>query len=181
MKGTILNSLEQLVTEKHSRDHWRKILVAAGLNEMTMFSAMADVDDGKVLQMVGATCQVLGIELKDFMRVWGDFWVGTWVPKLYGSYLHGVTGARDYFLRLDSIHESVTRNIPNARPPRFAYEWKSDRVLRMTYSSQRGLIDLMVEWAGAVGRHFKEQIVVTKVPPDKLDIQFPTAARPTSG
>jgi len=70
-------------------------------------------------------------------------------------------------------HEASTRSIPDARPPQFDYEWKDGRTLIMHYKSHRGLIDFLVGLVRGVGKHFKEDLQVTKLSADKVQIVFP--------
>jgi hypothetical protein len=43
----------------------------------------------------------------------------------------------------------------------------------MTYNSRRGLIDIMIGLIKGVGKYYKENLKVTKLGPDKVEIKFP--------
>jgi len=74
---------------------------------------------------------------------------------------------------MDSVHAAVTKSVPNSHPPRFEYEWKNEKTLIMKYKSQRGLIDFVVGLAKGVGKLYGENLKVTKIGNDKVEIVFP--------
>jgi hypothetical protein len=74
---------------------------------------------------------------------------------------------------LDEVHRKTTENIPNARPPRFEYAWQDPKTLLMKYKSQRNLIDLLAALVKGVGKHFKENLRISKQSGDTLKIVFP--------
>ena len=93
--------------------------------------------------------------------------------KLYGSYFKGANNSKELLLKMDDIHDKVTKNIPNALPPRFEYEWKNDKTLILKYKSKRGLIDILLGLVKGVGKYYKEDLKVTKISNDKLQVIFP--------
>ncbi len=60
----------------------------------------------------------------------------------------------------------------NAHPPRFEYDWKDDKTLILKYKSQRGLIDILVGLIKGVGKYYKEDLKVSKISSDKVQIVF---------
>lgn len=173
MKGVIVKCLADMVTEKFGKEKWEEALQRAGLKKGTVFLATENVDDAAVLRIVNAVCDVLGITLQQAADAFGEYWVCNFAPKIYSVYYKGVNSAKEFLLKMDKVHEVSTQNIPDARPPRFGYEWKDDRTLIMTYKSKRGLIDIMVGLVKGVGKYYKENLKVTKLGPDKVEIIFP--------
>lgn len=92
---------------------------------------------------------------------------------MYRPYFIGVKTAKEFLLKMDSVHAKTTRNMPNAHPPRFEYEWEGEKTLIMKYKSQRGLIDFMVGLIKGVGKHYNEELKVTKLGGDKVRVIFP--------
>jgi hypothetical protein len=172
MKASVVKCIEDLVTEKFGRDKWDAILSASGLPGDSMFLPIADVPDEKAMEIVQNTAAVLGITVNQALDAFADYWVNVYGLKVYKAYYHGAKTAREFMLRLDGMHERLTRNIANAKPPRFAYEWKNADTLVMTYQSERGLIDLAVSMTKAIGTYFGEEINVTKLSTTRLEIVF---------
>ncbi len=90
-----------------------------------------------------------------------------------GFNYNGKLRSKELLLKMDSVHDSVTKNIQNAHPPRFEYEWKDSRTMIMRYKSNRGLIDILLGLVKGVGKYYKEDLKVTKLSNDKLQVIFP--------
>lgn len=103
----------------------------------------------------------------------GDYWVNVYSQKMYRVYYELVKTAKGFLLKMDSVHVASTKCIPGANPPRFDYEWKDKKILIMKYKSQRGLIDFMVGLIKGVGKYYKEDLKVTRLGSDKVEIVFP--------
>lgn len=173
MKGVIARCLSDLVQEKFGKDKWEKILETSGLSPNTLFAVTADIPDEAVMNVLKNTCSVLGITHNQAADAFGDYWVNTYAPKIYKSYYAGKQSAREMLLKMDDVHTLVTKNIANAHPPRFEYEWSNDKTLVMHYKSSRGMIDFLVGLIKGVGRYFKEDLKVRKLGPDKVEVIFP--------
>jgi hypothetical protein len=59
----------------------------------------------------------------------------------------------------------------SAKPPRFKYEWKDEKTLVMTYSSNRGMVAFMPGLIRGVGKYFKEDLEVSLVGND-IEVKF---------
>jgi hypothetical protein len=173
MKGVIVNCLKEVVTEKFGKDKWEAALEKVGIEKKSSFLATQDIDDVAVLKVVGAVCAVLNISLPQAADAFGEHWSCSYAPNIYKSYYHGVKSAKDFLLKMDEIHRITTESIPNAKPPRFEYAWENDKTLIMKYKSQRGLMDFMLGLIKGVGKHFKENLKVSKLSDDKVRIVFP--------
>jgi hypothetical protein len=173
MKGVIVNCLAELVKEKFGEDKWEEALEKAGLNKRTAFLATEDVDDQLVLKVINAVCEILNISLQQAADAFGEYWMCNFAPKVYKVYYDGVNSAKDFLMRMDYVHQVSTKNIPDARPPRFEYEWIDEKTLIMKYNSKRGLIDFMVGLIKGVGKYYKEDLQVTKLSNESVKIVFP--------
>lgn len=172
MKGVIVKCLSELVIEKFGEDKWEEALALSGLDKKSIFLATSDVDDAAALQVVGSVCKVLNISLAQAADAFGDYWVNVFALKIYAPYYRKATSAKEFLLNMDKVHLETTKTIPNACPPRFEYKWKDDKTLIMKYISKRGLLDFLVGLIKGVGKHFKENLKVTKISPDTVEIVF---------
>ena len=172
MKGTIVKCLEELVVTQFGRDKWEQSLKDSGLSTSLIIWPMSDIDDAQVKELLAAVCKNLNITLVQAADAFGDYWVNVYTQKMYPLFYTRNTTARDFLLDLNNLHVQMTRTMEQARPPRFEYEWKDDKTLIMYYKSHRSLIDLMVGLAKGVGRYYQEDIQVTKLGPDKVQIIF---------
>lgn len=173
MKGAIVQCLGDLVKSNFGNEKWEKSLETAGMNKASFFMPIQNVDDEKVIKIIESLCKVANISPAQASDAFGYYWVNVYAPKLYGSYYKGANTSRELLLKMDEIHSNVTKNIPNALPPRFEYEWKDNKTLHLKYKSNRGLIDILVGLVKGVGKYYKEDLKITKLSNDKLQIIFP--------
>lgn len=174
MKGVIMACLSELVQEKFGGDKWEEIMRASGLDARKRFISTEDVPDDVAMKLLDSTCSVLGISMEQAADAFGDYWVNVFAPRIYGVYYKNVDNARGFLLKMDQVHVMSTKNIENARPPRFDYQWEDDRTLIMTYKSPRGLIDICMGLIKGVGKYFNEDLQVTKLSGDRIRIVFPS-------
>jgi hypothetical protein len=173
MKGVIAICLEEMAKEKIGMDRWGDILEEAGLERSKVFLAGQNVSDRLVLRLFGLTGKAMGLSSVETAEAFGDYWVNVFAPKTYGFYYAGVETARQFLLKMDQVHLAVTRNIQDAHPPRFEYEWKDERTLIIEYQSKRELIDLLIGLIKGVGRYYGENLQVRKVGAARVEVVFP--------
>ena len=172
MKGVIFHAIKELVIEKFGKEKWEEILNKSEFDKERIVLAASDVDDEKMMKIISACLEVLNLSLTQLADAFGDYWVNVYTQRLYWVYYKESKNAKDFLLKMDIVHFKLTKDIPNARPPRFEYEWKDDHTLIMHYHSKRKLIDLVVGIAKAVGKYYKEDLQVKKLSEDKIEIKF---------
>ncbi len=172
MKGTIVKCLEELVTEKFGVEKWTESLKKAGIPEWRNFTTFCDVDETEVMGIMKGIAGVASLSMEQLMEAFGEYWSTVYGPNIYEVYFADAKCARELLLNLDHIHEVMTKSIKFARPPRFRYEWKGDKLLIMHYESSRGLIALMPGLVRGVGKYYKESLIVTVVG-RAVHVQFP--------
>jgi len=116
--------------------------------------------------------QIFGITSQQAADAFGEYWVCNFAPKIYGIYYKEAKNGKDFLLKMDSVHERTAKSVPGAQPPRFEYQQKDDKTLVMIYKSKRGLIDILIGLIKGVGKYYKENLTVTKLGPDRVEIKF---------
>jgi hypothetical protein len=172
MKGTIPKCLSELVELNFGKAKWQSALEMVGLPKNKIFWPGEDIEDAKVMQLVTAVCKLNNLTPIQAAEAFGEFWVNDYAPRAYPLYFKGTTSARDFLLKMDSVHITMTQNIPNAHPPRFGYEWADKKTLVITYKSNRNLIDFLVGLIKGVGSHFKENLSVVKMSQTQVKVTF---------
>ena len=172
MKGVIVNAMRDLVTSNFGKEKWEEILERAGLDRNATFSVIQDVDEKQVMKTFKSLCEVLNLPPQQAADTFGKFWVTNYVPKLYKSYYRGITDARDFLVKLNSIHKQVTQMVSNAQPPRFEYKWRGPNTLVMKYISKRGLIAIFIGALKGVGELFRTDLKVRQISNDEVEIVF---------
>ena len=173
MKGTILKCLGDMIRQEHGEARWREVLTASSLDPDTLFMPTHDVDEATAMRVMSSSCAVLRLSTTQLYDAFATHWVEVYVPRVYPHFMEGFRSTREFLLGLDRVHDIVTRSIAGARPPRFTHEWRDEHTLRMTYRSERGLIELFESLTRALGRHFGERIEVRRLGREVLEIRFP--------
>lgn len=172
MKGVIIKCLGELVFENFGTETWEDILEHAGLDRKSTFGIIDTVDDKIVLTIVESACTTLGITPVKAAHLFGKFWINSFAPKHYAEHFYNAHSALDFLSKMDYVHEIVKNTEPGANPPQFEYEWTDDKTLIMTYKSERGLIDFFVGIIKGVGTYYREDLKVTKLGNDRVEIIF---------
>lgn len=175
MKGSIAQCAEELVRAKFGDAKWSEVCTTAGLEANTRFLPSANVEDDATLKVVAAIGRVCGLSSTQVAEAFGSHWVCVYAPRLYPAYFRGVNNSREMLLKMDSVHDMVTRSVPNAHPPKFSYDWTDENTLVMTYASSRGLTGIFVGLVHGVGEKFGEKLSVSAVG-SRVTIRFPQAA-----
>jgi hypothetical protein len=106
-----------------------------------------------------------------FCDYFGEFWVCDYSQKSYKHFYDRCKNAKEFLLKMDDLPVIMTKSMKNANPPRFDFSWKDEKTL--IYKSRRNLIYMLVGLAKGVGKFYKENIIVTKIANDKIQIVFP--------
>jgi hypothetical protein len=163
MKGVIVLAMKEMVQERFGKDKWESALKKAGIEKEPIILPISNVDDQIVLKVLNSVCEVLNVSLPQAADAFGDYWVNVYTQKMYPSYYAGVKTAKEFLLKMDSVHVASVKGIPDAHPPRFEYEWWDEKTLVMKYKSPRGLIDILVGLIKGVGKLYKEDLEITKL------------------
>jgi hypothetical protein len=173
MKGSIVKCMEEMVTEKFGAQKWDESMDRAGIPaERRNFTVLSDVKDADVHAIMKGISQTTSLNMPQVMDAFGEYWSTVFAPRVYAAYFSSAKSARELLLNLDHIHETVTKSIKFAHPPRFTYEWKGDKRLIMHYNSRRGMVALMPGLVRGVGKHFKEKLSV-RVEGNAVYVDFP--------
>lgn len=172
MKGVIAVCLKELVERDFGADKWADALEQAGLPRDMTILPIDDVDDAAVMRVVGSTCDVLGISLQQAADAFGHHWACEYAPKMYGVYYAGIDSAKEFLLKLDSIHVATTRTVPNAHPPRFNYEDVDANTLIMEYQSNRELLPFFMGLVKGIAENYGEKADVAVIGHNKVRITF---------
>ena len=172
MKGAIVNCLKEMIVSKFGQSKWSEIMIASGQRPDMIILATIDMDDELILKVVENSCKILNQTIEQVTDLFGDYWMNTYAISVYKPYYGNTSTAKEFFIKLNEIHTKVTKYIPNAKPPKFEYEWKSENVLILTYISPRGLIDFVVGLAKGIGNYFHQNLSVRKISATRVEVIF---------
>lgn len=172
MKGSIVMCLQALVESKLGKPGWEQVMREGAMAPTTIIMPSSDVPDASVLKLLAATCKVAGFTREAAFDAFGDFWVNNFVPKAFPHFFKNKSSAKEFLIGMDEVHNTMTRNMPSAKPPRFKFEDKGPKALVMEYSSSRGLADLMPGLIKGVARKYGERVSIKRSAPNRFELAF---------
>jgi hypothetical protein len=172
MKGIIAVCLKEMVIERFGIEKWEAVLINAGETQDISFLATGDVDDKYVMRLIKAACKAVNVSMQEIADIFGEYWINTFSQKVYGGLYRRHKTAEKFILAMDLLHLDVTRNIRNASPPGFDFNWKDGKTLIMTYKSKRNMIDFAAGLIRGAGKYYTEDLEVTKINDKQLQIVF---------
>jgi hypothetical protein len=123
--------------------------------------AYADEDFERVL---GRASRQLGLPTPELLRGFGSFAAETTFRLLYPDFYKESNGTRQFLLDVEErVHRLVRATIPLAAPPKLHVVSLGERGVMVTYTSERGLCDLVHGLILGTARTYRERFSVEQV------------------
>lgn len=180
MKGTIHYCLEESIIDRFGKEAWDKVCIANGYEVGFSYGTKIrdDIDEIQSIELFVISANTLNIELTELFDIFGEHWCVTYSPRVYGVFYRGMSSTRDAIVKLDDVHDKVTRHIEGALPPRFDYSWVDENVLEVGYNSDRNLIDLFISLIKGLDKKFGNHTKITKLSDKKVSLEFDSPEDP---
>ena len=172
MKGSIVKCLSDLVKDNFGEHKWKEIVLQSGENPQAAIFATSDFDDKTVFKLIENTCKVLNLTKQQACDAFGDYWVNTYAPKIYGMYYTKFESAKQFIMGMDKTHETVTKSMLNARPPRFTFEEVDENTIIVNYISTRNMIDFYIGLVKGISKYFNTPITIKKLSEERVKLTF---------
>ncbi len=152
MKGIIFSVLQEYAGNRHGAEGREAFRRATGL---TLPLATSDYPDEKVAAAVGALTDLFGNKPEEVLADFGRYFVAEspLVQKTYAAYFRNARDAKDFLMKMDSVHVQVTKALPGATPPRFDYEDRGSELV-VVYRSERKLCSLLKGLIEGIGLRY---------------------------
>ena len=171
MKGTIVKAMEKLVIKNFGITKWEECLELSGYEDDHIFMLGEDIKEDKVFELINNISKISGLTTQEIFDAFGEYWINDYAPKLY-SHFYNFKTSKEFILEIDKIHDRLTAEIKNAKPPHFEYSWKSDNVLIINYYSNRNLIGLAISLLKGISKYFNENLTITKLNEKQIKVIF---------
>ena len=172
MKGSIIKCLSDLVRNNFGENKWKEIVQQSGENPQMAIFATSDIDDKTAFKLIENTCKVLNLTKQQACDAFGDYWVNTYAPKIYSIYYPNFENAKQFIMGMDKTHETVTKNMLNARPPRFTFEEVDENTIIVNYLSTRKMINFYTGLVKGIGKYFNTPIDIKKLSEERVKLTF---------
>jgi hypothetical protein len=161
MYGLVNRALEEMIRSGHGDATWDAIKARAGV-DIDVFIRMEQYPDGVTHQLVGATCEILGLSPDEALKAFGEYWVLYTGSDGYGEFLDSAGGSVFEFLgNLNDLHSRVGVLYENLSPPSFECSDVTAGSLVLHYYSKRdGLAPMIIGLVTGLGKRFNTPVSV---------------------
>ena len=162
MKGIIFTEFLEMVEQRFSARAMEQMIAAAQLPSGGAYTAVGNYDHGEIWRLVCELSKVCDTPVPDLFKAYGEYLFSR-LASNYAQLLAAMSGSFDDLQSLDGvIHSEVRRLYADAELPRFDVVERSPSRMVLVYSSKRHFADLAEGLIRGSGRHFKEDIVISR-------------------
>jgi hypothetical protein len=162
MKGIVFTEFLEMIEERYSAEVVDQILLEAKLPSGGAYTAVGTYDHGEMWSLVIELSKVIGVPVPELFRAYGEHLF----VRFAATYPHCLAGAKSSFDLLQGldnvIHREVRKLYPDAELPRFEVAERTPRRMILIYESARHFADLAEGLIRACGRHFGQNIALTR-------------------
>ena len=181
MKGTILICcFKDLIVKKYGKSKWETVLDMSGLPADTVFIPTEKASDEVVMTVLHNLCKVLDISVSQATETFGEYWVNSFIPKLYPNFGILVSNSRDFLVNLNDIHAKIARTMRGAAPAKFVYRWKDEDTILVTHESKWINSVLLAGLLKGAAKYFDEDLTINLWSSNQMMVKFPPAAASVS-
>jgi hypothetical protein len=164
MYGMVNRAIGEMVITDVGEDAWEAVKASAGV-AVDIFVIDDAYPDHMTFALLAAASERLGISLPEIMRKFGIHWVMVTARRDYEDLLlAGGQSLREFLCYLPSLHERVSRVLPQLDPPVFWCSDLTERSVHLHYRSHRtGLTDFVEGLLLGLGQYFQTPVEVSIV------------------
>jgi hypothetical protein len=155
MHGLIFTSFRRF-TEAELRD-----VSVAVWRDAPRYSEGAVYSDGELVALVDRAAALAGTTRRDVLLGFGSFTAQHVFRELQPQFYAGSAGTRQFLLDVElHIHRVLTDTVPGAAPPRLQVVPFGSGGVSITYTSDRGLCDLLEGLVAGTAAHYGERFEI---------------------
>jgi hypothetical protein len=162
MKGLVFTEFVEFVEKAYGLETADRMIGASDLPSGGVYTAVGTYDHKEMVTLIGALSGLTGTAIPALLKSFGAHLLTRFVAA-FPTYFQHAGSLFGFLQSVDGhIHVEVRKLYPDAELPSFAYEQPSVDVLRMTYSSARGLPDLAEGLIDGAIAHYGELVDVAR-------------------
>lgn len=117
--------------------------------------------DEDFMRVFARACELTGTSPAELQRAFGRFAAETTFLLLHPAYYEDSTGTRDFLLHVEEkIHDLVRATVPGAAPPSLHVVELGAKGVSISYTSSRGLCELLHGLVVGITRHYGETFAI---------------------
>jgi hypothetical protein len=164
MYGIVNKAIEELVTDKFGAQVWNAVKMKSGI-KVDFFLSNEAYDDEITYQLANAASSVLGIELKEVLNLFGEWWIMHTCKEKYGAMMNaGGSSLRAFILNLPRFHDRAFLMYPKLAPPEFkTIELDEHHIMLHYFSNREGLQEFVRGLLQGLAKFFDDPVTIELV------------------
>ena len=165
MKGVVFTEFLELVEKEFGLEIVQRIIDECDLSTDGVYTSVGTYSHKDMFKMVGKLSEIKDIPIPALLNIYGEYFFTT-LSRDYPKFME----QDSLFGFLDSIdryiHPEVLKLYPEAELPSFGSDFKSEKELRLDYSSSRKMSDLAVGLIKGAANYYNEEVDIVKISED---------------
>lgn len=162
MKGIVFTEFVEMVEGRFGLDVLDVVLDPEGLSTGGAYAATGTYDHAEMVTLVSRLATETGASIPDLLRAFGEHVFERFYVR-FPMFFEKPRTAFEFLATInDTIHVAVRKLYPDAELPEFRCGIDGSGLMRLHYSSPRGLADLAEGLVVGCGRHYGEQLTIDR-------------------
>jgi hypothetical protein len=161
MHGMVFLQLQQFVTKNYGHEAWTKLLNDSGIGAKFYMPTQIYSDD-EAIAIVSTASGHLSLSPAAILESFGEYLAPNLI-KIYAASIKPEWKALDLIEQTENtMHKAVKFTDKNASPPSLVCKRVASNKVSIHYNSSRKMIDLGIGIIKGFGKHYKENLMVTR-------------------
>jgi|TARA_B110000467_G_scaffold163217_1_gene188600 hypothetical protein len=165
MKGVVFTEFLELVEKEFGLEIVQRIIDECDLATGGVYTSVGTYSHKEMFKMVGKLSEIKDIPIPALLNIYGEYFFTT-LSRDYPKFME----QPNLFSFLESIetyiHPEVLKLYPEAELPSFGTDLKSEKEMRLDYSSSRKMSDLAVGLIKGAANYYNEEVDIVKISED---------------
>ena len=165
MKGVVFTEFLELVEKEFGLEIVQRIIDECDLATGGVYTSVGTYSHKEMFKMVGKLSEIKDIPIPALLNIYGEYFFTT-LSRDYTKFME----QPNLFSFLESIetyiHPEVLKLYPEAELPSFGTDLKSEKEMRLDYSSSRKMSDLAVGLIKGAANYYNEEVDIVKISED---------------
>jgi len=161
MKGTVVAAWMKTCRKLYGNDIVDKIMEANGWSSKKIFSPAENVDDSKIMKVIGDIAKSQNIQVKELWRNIGNYNIKSFAEDFPAFFEH--ENLYSFLKSMYDVHVVMVKRLPGATPPLLNITPISSREAIFSYRSKRGMFDYFLGMLQGSAETFNEKIETQEI------------------
>lgn len=161
MKGIVFTEFLEMVENAHGYEMVDQLITENELPSKGIYTSIGTYDHTEMVSLVTTLSSKTETPVPDLLQTFGQYLFGTF-EKGYPNFFKAANNAFDFLESIEKyIHVEVKKLYPDAQLPKFKTNRLSDKLLEMTYYSDRSMGNFALGLMEKTFEHYGEKATIT--------------------